>query len=58
MIEELSPSHLSGARTSKKRNFILNTDEDDDLDSQGENIPDFIRKKTLVRKMEDKEKEQ
>ena len=57
MIEELSPSHLSGAKTTKKRKFMLSTDKDDDMDSQGENVPDFLRRKTLVAKMEDKEKE-
>ena len=57
MIEELSPSHLSGAKTTKKRKFMLSKDEDDDMDSQGENVPDFLRRKTLVAKMEDKEKE-
>ena len=36
---------------------MLSTDGDEDLDSQGENVPDFLRRKTIVGKMEDKEKE-
>ena len=54
MIADLSPTHPSGAATAKKRKFILNTEEDEDLDSEGENsVPAFERKKTKLKIMED-----
>ena len=56
IIADLSPTYPSGAKTAKKRKFILNTEEDEDLDSQND-IPLFERKKTKLSKMEDKKKD-
>ena len=51
MIADMSPSHLSGAKTSKKRNFMFNTEEDEDLDSQDYSEPILQRKKTKLTMM-------
>ena len=44
----MSPTHLKGAKRSKKRKFILNTDEDEEANSQDDIAPLFEKKKTRL----------